>query len=104
MGDMCRPLKDVLSKSLTNGSRTYYVGDGAAIVWKLSRSQWKAYIQSTLIATFSPYPPRSLVVQPLGHRYLDHILLGILLLMRDKDAEVFDRPDNSYSVMPFPCM
>ena len=57
-------------------------------------------MNSIPIATFCPNPPRSLVVQPLAHKYMDHILIGALLLMRDKDAEVFDRPD--YSVMPLP--
>ncbi|KAM5539948.1 hypothetical protein V8D89_006451 [Ganoderma adspersum] len=100
MGDEGRPLKEVLSRSLTNGSRTYHIGDGTTIVWKLSRSIWKASMNSIPIATFCPNPPRSLVVQPLAHKYMDHILIGALLLMRDKDAEVFDRPD--YSVMPLP--
>ncbi len=57
-------------------------------------------MNSTPIATFCPNAPRSLVVQPFAHKYMDHILIGILLLMRDKDAEVYDRPD--YSVMPLP--
>ncbi|KAI1790951.1 hypothetical protein LXA43DRAFT_1013768, partial [Ganoderma leucocontextum] len=101
MGDEGRLLKDVLSRSLTNGSRTYHVGDGTTIVWKLNRTIWKAYMNSILIATFCSNAPRTLVVQPVAHKYMDHILIGILLLMRDKDGEVYDRPDYSLT-LPMP--
>lgn len=55
-------------------------------------------MNSTPVATFMPNAPRSLVVQPRAHMYMDHILIGILLLMRDKDMD--DRSD--YAVVPLP--
>ena len=55
-------------------------------------------MNSAPIATFLPNAPRSLVVQPRAHKYMDHILIGILLLMRDKDVD--DRQD--YPVIPLP--
>ena len=60
----------------------------------------QAYFNSALIATFSPTAPRALVVQPSAHRFMDHLLIGVLLLMREKDDTVYARTD--YSTMELP--
>ncbi|RDX46738.1 hypothetical protein OH76DRAFT_1406580 [Lentinus brumalis] len=92
-GDVGLPLKDMMSKNLVNGSRQYNLGDGSAVNWKLGRTEWKAYYDSAHIATFSPTAPRTLVVQPTAHRLMDHLLIGVLLLMREKDEAVYGRTD-----------
>ncbi|KAI0706273.1 hypothetical protein C8T65DRAFT_740659 [Cerioporus squamosus] len=92
-GDVGLPLKEMMSKNLVNGSRVYNVGDGSAISWKLGRTEWKAYYDSAPIATFTPTAPRTLVVQPTAHRLMDHLLIGVLLLMREKDETVYGRTD-----------
>ncbi|RPD64577.1 hypothetical protein L226DRAFT_433398, partial [Lentinus tigrinus ALCF2SS1-7] len=91
IGDVARPLKEVMSKNLVNG--IFYVGDGSTISWKLGRQEWRAYFDSKQIATFSPTAPRSLVVQPTAHRLMDHLLIGVLLLMREKDDTTYARTD-----------
>ena len=60
----------------------------------------QAYFNSALIATFNPTAPRALVVQPSAHRFMDHLLIGVLLLMREKDDTVYARTD--YSTMELP--
>ncbi|TFK84942.1 hypothetical protein K466DRAFT_588489 [Polyporus arcularius HHB13444] len=92
-GDVGLPLKDMMSKNLVNGSRQYNVGDGSTVNWKLGRTEWKAYFDSAHIATFSPTAPRTLVIQPTAHRLMDHLLIGVLLLMREKDEAVYGRTD-----------
>ncbi|OBZ79975.1 hypothetical protein A0H81_01437 [Grifola frondosa] len=100
MGDVCRPLKEVVSKSLSNSVRLYRVGNGTTIKWKLSGSLWQAHLDNTLLATFSSKPPRKLVLEPIAHRWFDHIVVGVLVLMRETNkAELDDTssffPSNS---------
>ncbi|KAI0676604.1 hypothetical protein C8Q78DRAFT_945547, partial [Trametes maxima] len=83
VGETSRPSKDVLSRTV--GSKMYYIGDGTSIRWKLGKSKWEAFFDSVVLATFDPGPARKLVVQPLGHRFFDHIVVAILLLMREED-------------------
>ncbi|KAI0756460.1 hypothetical protein C8Q80DRAFT_32555 [Daedaleopsis nitida] len=58
----------------------------------------KAYLQTTHLATFDPNSPRTMVVQPVGHRCLDHLLLAALLLMREKDEYVARQEDDQCNV------
>ncbi|KAI0778875.1 hypothetical protein BD413DRAFT_632384 [Trametes elegans] len=85
MGDESRSSKEVLSRTL--GSRMYYIGDGTAIRWNLGESRWEAYFDSVELATFESGPSRRMVVQPLGHRFFDHLVVAVLLLMREKDGD-----------------
>ena len=43
----------------------------------------QASIGSTLLATFDPIPPRKLVLQPDGHRLSDHIVISLVIIMRE---------------------
>ncbi|KAH9932131.1 uncharacterized protein BXZ73DRAFT_46885 [Epithele typhae] len=93
MGETGRPLKDVVSKNLVNGARVYRVGDGSTIEWKQSKRQWKAMMKGNELAIFYLDAPRSMSLQPLGHKYFDHLVVGTLVLMREQDDAVYSRPD-----------
>ncbi|KAI0640155.1 hypothetical protein C8Q77DRAFT_113738 [Trametes polyzona] len=83
MGDASRPSREILSRTL--GSKMYFIGDGTAIRWNLGESRWVAFFDSVELATFDLSPPRRLVMQPLAHRFFDHIVVAVLLLMRERD-------------------
>ncbi|KAJ8487587.1 hypothetical protein ONZ51_g4073 [Trametes cubensis] len=61
MEEASRSSRDVLSRTV--GSKMYYIGDGTSIRWNLGETQW----------------------EPIGHRFFDHIVVGLLLLMREKE-------------------
>lgn len=49
----------------------------------LTTAHRQAYCQSALLATFSPALPRTLTVQPYAHPLLDHLVVALLVLMRE---------------------
>lgn len=61
----------------------------------------QATIASREVATFYPNPPRAMVLQPIAHKFFDHLLIGVLLLMREKDEAVYARPDYRTVELPF---
>ncbi|KAI0354696.1 hypothetical protein OH77DRAFT_1437386 [Trametes cingulata] len=83
MGDVSRSSKEVLSRTL--GSKMYYIGDGTSIRWNLGETKWEAFFDTVELATFDPTPPRRLVMQPIAHRFFDHIVIALLLLTREKE-------------------
>lgn len=84
MGQVCRPLNEVyFRKSTTSSTRLYFLGDGRAIKWKMSLRSWQAHCGSTLLATFIPTPPRKVTVEPAGHKLLDHLMVSLIILMRE---------------------
>ncbi|KAI0658455.1 hypothetical protein C8Q70DRAFT_196595 [Cubamyces menziesii] len=83
MEEASRSSRDVLSRTV--GSKMYYIGDGTSIRWNLGETQWEAFFDSVALATFEPGCSRKLVMQPIGHRFFDHIVVGLLLLMREKE-------------------
>ena len=38
---------------------------------------------TTQLATFAPAPPRKLTLQPAGHRLSDHLIVSLLIIMRE---------------------
>ncbi|GJE97770.1 hypothetical protein PsYK624_139910 [Phanerochaete sordida] len=84
IGQVCRPLNEVFfRKSTASSSRLYFVGDGRAIKWKMGPKSWQAHCGPTLLATFFPTPPRKLKVEPAGHQLLDHLMVSLIILMRE---------------------
>ncbi|KAI0789536.1 hypothetical protein C8Q75DRAFT_733757 [Abortiporus biennis] len=88
IGSNTRPLNEVVyRKTSSSSSRTYVIGGGNIIKWKLGQSEWNAYIGLQLLATFVPLPPpsRKLTLQPAAHarQYADHILIAVVILMRE---------------------
>ncbi|KAI8981361.1 hypothetical protein BD414DRAFT_420017 [Trametes punicea] len=83
MGDRSRSSKDVLSRTV--GSKMYYVGNGTSIRWNLGETRWEAFFDSVELATFDPGPARKMFVQPVAHRFFDHLVVAVLLLMREKE-------------------
>lgn len=47
----------------------------------LARDQ--AHLQNTLLATFTPTAPYKLTLQPAGHRLSDHLMVSLVILMRE---------------------
>ncbi|KAI9066488.1 hypothetical protein FKP32DRAFT_1589550 [Trametes sanguinea] len=92
MGDGSRLLKDVLSRTV--GSKMYYLGDGTSIRWNLGETKWEAFFDSVALATFDPGPARKLVMQPVAHRFFDHLVVAVLLLMREKEEAASARGDT----------
>lgn len=45
----------------------------------------QAFFDSVPLATFDLSAPRRLVMQPLAHRFFDHIVVAVLLMMREKE-------------------
>ena len=43
----------------------------------------QATLESTTLATFNPTPPRQLTLQPSGHRLSDHIMISLVIIMRE---------------------
>ncbi|CDO73383.1 hypothetical protein BN946_scf185013.g17 [Trametes cinnabarina] len=84
MGDGSRLQKDVLSKTV--GCKMYYLGDGTSIRWNLGETKWEAFFDSVPLATFDPGPARRLVMQPVAHRIFDHLVVAVLLLMREEET------------------
>ncbi|KAI0829016.1 hypothetical protein BC628DRAFT_1417381 [Trametes gibbosa] len=66
-------------------SKMYFIGDGTAIRWNLGDARWEAYFDSVELATLELKPSRRLVMQPLAHRFFDHLVVSALLLMREKE-------------------
>ncbi|KAI0803226.1 hypothetical protein BC629DRAFT_1284133 [Irpex lacteus] len=84
IGGVSKTLQQVyFRKSSVSSSRLYFTGDGATIKWKLGPTSWQAHIGSTLLATFTPTPPRKLTLQPAGHPKADHIIISLIILMRE---------------------
>ncbi|KAI0368945.1 hypothetical protein BV20DRAFT_947319 [Pilatotrama ljubarskyi] len=83
MGDVSRSSKEMLSRTL--GSKMYYIGDGTSIRWNLGETKWEAFFDTVELVTFYPTPPRKLVMQPIAHRFFDHIVVALLLLTREKE-------------------
>jgi len=54
-----------------------------ACPWVLTAPLCQAYCQSALLATFSPALPRTLTVQPYAHPLFDHLVVALLVLMRE---------------------
>ena len=62
----------------------------------------QASIDTTQLATFYPTAPRALILQPVGHRLFDHLVISVLLLMREKDDMVSAIPNpESVPLHPF---
>ena len=89
----------------------YRVGNGKSIAWKMRDSEWKvrsfsfrhstaslpraqAYMDATQIGTFYPLAPRRLVLEAPAHKYIDHMLIAVLLFMREKDDAASARADS----------
>ncbi|KAI0673862.1 hypothetical protein C8Q78DRAFT_656422 [Trametes maxima] len=100
MGDATRSSKDILSR--TPGSKMYYVGDGTAIRWRLGEAKWEAFFDSVELATFDPGHARTLVVQPLGYRFFDHLVVGVLLLVREREDAACSRAGAEAATSPPP--
>ncbi|KAI0652593.1 hypothetical protein C8Q79DRAFT_109085 [Trametes meyenii] len=100
MGDGTRSSRDVLSR--TPGSKMYYVGDGTAIRWRLGEAKWEAFFDSVELATFDPGAARTLVVQPLGYRFFDHLVVGVLLLVREREDAACSRAGAETATSPPP--
>ncbi|OCH92975.1 hypothetical protein OBBRIDRAFT_832985 [Obba rivulosa] len=84
MASFTRTVRDVLyRKSTFSSSRLYYIDECNAIKWRLGSSVWQAHHGLTPLATFTPTVPRKLVLQPTAHRWFDHIVVGLLILMRE---------------------
>ncbi|KIP11596.1 hypothetical protein PHLGIDRAFT_124738 [Phlebiopsis gigantea 11061_1 CR5-6] len=84
MGGVCRHLDNVIfRKSSTSNSRLYFTGDGKTIKWKMDVKSWQVYLDTTHLATFLPDAPRKLTLQPAGHRLSDHIMVALVILMRE---------------------
>ncbi|KAL7285028.1 hypothetical protein ACG7TL_000118 [Trametes sanguinea] len=98
MGDGSRLLKDVLSRTV--GSKMYYLGDGTSIRWNLGETKWEAFFDSVALATFDPGPARKLVMQPVAHRFFDHLVVAVVLLMREKEEAACARGDTGPAVSP----
>ena len=43
----------------------------------------QASMGATPLASFVPTPPRPLTLQPAGHRLADHLVVSLLILMRE---------------------
>ncbi|KAI0706173.1 hypothetical protein BC835DRAFT_11562 [Cytidiella melzeri] len=85
IGGVSKDLKQVyFRKSTTSSSRLYYTGDGSTIKWKLGAGSWQAHIGSTLLAAFVPTSPRKLTLQPAGRRLADHIMISLVIVMREQ--------------------
>ncbi|KAI0347930.1 hypothetical protein BDW22DRAFT_1350047 [Trametopsis cervina] len=85
IGGTSKPLNQIFfRRSSTSSSRIYYTGDGSTIKWKLGANSWQAYLGSTLLATFVPTPPRKLTLQPAGHTLSDHVMISLLIIMREQ--------------------
>jgi len=81
---VCKNLTQIyFRKSSSSNSRLYFTGDGATIKWKLGANSWQAHVNSTLLATFMPTPPRRLILHPAGHRMADHIMVSLVIIMRE---------------------
>ncbi|OSD00886.1 hypothetical protein PYCCODRAFT_1370534 [Trametes coccinea BRFM310] len=98
MGDGSRLLKDVLSRTV--GCKMYYLGDGTSIRWNLGETKWEAFFDSVALATFDPGPARKLVMQPVAHRFFDHLVVAVVLLMREKEEAACARGDTGPVVSP----
>ncbi|KAH9854304.1 hypothetical protein C2E23DRAFT_726637 [Lenzites betulinus] len=83
MGNTRRLSREMLSRTL--GSKMYFMGDGTAIRWNLGEARWEAFFDSVELATLELRPSQRLVMQPLAHRFFDHLVVSVLLLMRDRD-------------------
>ncbi|CAL1694772.1 unnamed protein product [Somion occarium] len=84
MAGQCRPLSSIMHrKSSSSSSRTYDLLDGRSLKWKLHSDAWRAYINSQEIASFDPTPPRKLILLPTAHRFTDHIIVCLVILMRE---------------------
>jgi len=81
IGHETKPLSDIVfKKSMMSTTRHYMSPDGLEIKWKVDAMTWHAFIGSRVIASFTP--PRVLMVQPEGHRHLDHLMISLVVLMR----------------------
>jgi len=84
MSNYVRSVREVLyRKSTFSSSRLYYIDESNAIKWRLGNTVWQAHHGLTHLATFTPTIPRKLVLQPTAHRWFDHIVVGLLILMRE---------------------
>ena len=50
-------------------------------------------MDATQIGTFYPLAPRRLVLEAPAHKYIDHMLIAVLLFMREKDDAASARAD-----------
>ncbi|KAK7695157.1 hypothetical protein QCA50_002347 [Cerrena zonata] len=84
MGGQCRSLSSVMyRKSSTSNSRTYRLLDGSSVKWKLGHDAWRASSDAQELALFDPTPPRKLILQPSAHHLTDHIIVCLVILMRE---------------------
>ncbi|KAI0095186.1 hypothetical protein BDY19DRAFT_988951 [Irpex rosettiformis] len=96
IGGITKNLQQVyFRKSSTSSSRLYFTGDGSTIKWKLGASSWQAHVGSTLLATFVPTPPRKLTLHPAGHAQADHIMISLVIIMREQLTPVAGIRGNS---------
>ncbi|TFK56443.1 hypothetical protein OE88DRAFT_1721668 [Heliocybe sulcata] len=84
-GEMRVPLKHLMTrKTLSSKSRLYHLNDGTMIKWAIQKHPWQAAVGSTTLATFdASVPSRKLTVYPAGFPLFDHLLIGLLILMRE---------------------
>lgn len=86
MGEARIPLKGLLTrKNLASKSRFYHLDDGTTIKWVINKHPWQATVGSTTLATFEPDSgsSRKLTVYPAGYPLFDHLVIGLLVLMRE---------------------
>ncbi len=63
------------------------------LLWHSRALGLQAFFDSVELATFDLNHPRRLVMQPLAHRFFDHLVVAVLLLMREKEDAACARAD-----------
>ncbi|KZT27523.1 hypothetical protein NEOLEDRAFT_1130495 [Neolentinus lepideus HHB14362 ss-1] len=86
-GETRVPLKYLMTrKTLSSKSRFYHLNDGSTIRWTIQKHPWQATLGSTTLATFNPnesMSSRKLTVHLAGFPLFDHLVVGLLILMRE---------------------
>jgi hypothetical protein len=91
--DEYRPVGSVMfRKSANSSSKYYFTGDGTIVRWKIGLEEWEASTNSLSIATFRPsLASRTLtLLEENAYTLLDHLVLSLLVLMREHLAPKMD--------------